>query len=262
MFVSGKAALITGSTSGIGQATAKLLAENGCSVIVTGSRSEEKAREALQDIQSTAVGKVHFIQCDLREVKNVEDLCKRADEIIPEGIDILVNNAGLQHVAPVDEMPLEKWNDLIQVNLTTPFMLSKHVVPSMKKKGWGRIVNISSVQAMMAHSNKTPYISSKTGLVGLTRGVAMDTATFGITCNAICPAWTDTPLVAPQVKILAEKTGKSLEEAKHDLFTNATPTGKINRPSQIANMILFLCSPDADNMTGTSIPMDGGMTVQ
>ncbi|XP_062592386.1 D-beta-hydroxybutyrate dehydrogenase-like [Saccostrea cucullata] len=262
MFVSGKAALITGSTSGIGQATAKLLAANGCSVIVTGSRSEEKAREALQDIKSTAVGKVHFIQCDLREAKNVEDLCNRADQLFPEGIDILVNNAGLQHVAPVDEMPLDKWNDLIQVNLTTPFMLSKHAVASMKKKGWGRIINISSVQAMMAHSNKTPYISSKTGLVGLTRGVAMDTATFGITCNALCPAWTDTPLVAPQVKLLAEKSGKSLEEAKHDLFTNATPTGKVNKPSQIANMILFLCSPDADNMTGTSIPMDGGMTVQ
>ncbi|XP_048745380.1 D-beta-hydroxybutyrate dehydrogenase-like isoform X2 [Ostrea edulis] len=209
-----------------------------------------------------AVGKVHYIQCDLRESNNVLNLCNQADQLFPEGIDILVNNAGIQHVAPVDEMPLEKWNELIHVNLTVPFMLSKHVIPSMKKKGWGKIVNVSSVMAMMAHYNKAPYISSKTGLVGLTRAVAMDTAAFGITCNAICPAWTDTPLVAPQVKMHAEKTKKSIEEAKKDLFTNATPTRKINDPSQIAGMVLFLCSPDADNMTGTAVPMDGAMTVQ
>lgn len=262
MSVAGKTALITGSTSGIGRSTAKLLAAKGCSVLVTGSRSPDDAQEALKDIQSTAVGKVHYVQSDLRDVTQVLELCRQADRLFLEGIDILVNNAGIQHVAPVDEMPLEKWNDLIQVNLTTPFILSKHVVPAMKMKGWGRIVNVSSVQAIMAHYNKAPYISSKTGLVGLTRAVAMDTAAFGITCNALCPAWTDTPLVAPQVKLHADKTNMSLEEAKKDLFTNATPTRKINDPSQIAGMILFLCSPDADNMTGTSIPMDGGMTVQ
>uniref|UniRef100_A0A8B8A5Z5 3-oxoacyl-[acyl-carrier-protein] reductase n=1 Tax=Crassostrea virginica TaxID=6565 RepID=A0A8B8A5Z5_CRAVI len=262
MSLAGRTALITGSTSGIGQSTAKLLAARGCSVLVTGSRSLENATDALQDIRSTAVGEIHFVQCDLRDVKQVEELCRRADQIFPTGIDILVNNAGIQHVAPVDEMPLEKWNDLMQVNLTAPFMLSKHVVPAMKKKGWGRIVNISSVQAIMTHYNKAPYISSKTGLVGLTRAVAMDTAAFGITCNAICPAWTDTPLVAPQVKMHAEKNNMSLDEAKIDLFTNATPTRKINQPAQIAGMILFLCSPDADNMTGTSVPMDGAMTIQ
>ncbi|XP_048745382.1 D-beta-hydroxybutyrate dehydrogenase-like [Ostrea edulis] len=261
MFLARKAALITGSTSGIGQATAKLLASKGCSVIVTGSRSPENAQEPLQDIQSAAVGNVHYIQCDLRESNNVLNLCNQADQIFPEGIDILVNNAGVQHVGPVDEMPLEFWNEIIQVNLTVPFMLCKHVIPSMKKKGWGKIINISSVLGLLAHCNKSPYITSKTGLVGLTRAVAMDTAAFGITCNAICPAWTNTPLVVPEAKIHAEKMNMSLEDAKKDLFTKDSPSGKATEPSQIAGMVLFLCSPDADNMTGTAIPMDGGETI-
>ncbi|KAK3094946.1 hypothetical protein FSP39_008252 [Pinctada imbricata] len=193
MSLSGKAALVTGSTSGIGLGIAVALARNGCDVVVTGSRSEAAAQDAVAKVKASSQSRVVYKQCDLKDTSATEEFAKEVLQDFPNGIDILVNNAGMQYVSEVSNIPLDKWNDMLAVNITAPFIFSKYFVPKMKEKGWGRVVNISSVQAIIAHPNKTPYVTTKSGLTGFTRALAMETARHGITVNALCPAWTDTP---------------------------------------------------------------------
>lgn len=253
-----RTALVTGSTSGMGLGIATALAQKGCNVIMCGSRSMEEASEAIDQVKSSAVQSVHYVRSDLKTEDGLVNLCKEVDTLCPEGVDILVNNAGMQHVTPVEHCTLAKWNEVVAINLTAPFYLISHFVPNMKRKGWGRLINVSSRMGLVASANKSPYCSTKHGLVGMTKAVALEVAPHGITCNAICPGWVDTPFVQAQVESVAKQQNISIEDAKKRLFCDSQPTGKPVQVSQIADLVMFLCSPGGDSMTGTSLVMDGG----
>ncbi|KAL3846805.1 hypothetical protein ACJMK2_017761 [Sinanodonta woodiana] len=260
--MNGKIALVTGSTSGIGLGIARRLAENGCYIVLTGLGDQQTTEKIVQEFESSYSVKVNFVPGDLRDPNSIRQLCERVTELYPDGIDILLNNAGIQHVTPIDEYPVEKWDEMMAINLTAPFYLIRHFLPYMKKKGWGRIINTASQMAVISAPGKAPYSATKAGLVGLTRGVALEAAEYGVTCNAICPGFADTPILDVQVRALSEKMKIPFEEAKHKFFASKHPTQKLVEINQIAGMVLFLCSPDADNVTGSSLAIDGGFSVQ
>ncbi|XP_033761063.1 D-beta-hydroxybutyrate dehydrogenase-like [Pecten maximus] len=253
-----RTALVTGSSSGMGLGVATSLAQKGYHVIMCGSRSTEDASEAINEVKSSALQSVHYVQSDLKTEAGLVSLCREVDTICPGGVDILVNNAGMQHVTPIEDCTLAKWNEVVAINLTAPFYLISHCVPRMKQKGWGRLINVSSRMGLVASANKSPYCSTKHGLVGMTKAVSLEVAPHGITCNAICPGWVDTPFVQAQVESVAKLHDISINDAKKRLFCDSQPTGKPVQVSQIGDLVLFLCSPGADSMTGTSLVMDGG----
>ncbi|XP_052103723.1 D-beta-hydroxybutyrate dehydrogenase-like [Mytilus californianus] len=255
----GKVALVTGSTSGIGLGIAKELLKNGCEVILTGSRSKENATTAIKEAKASG-SVVHYIQCDLS--CQVESLCNEVDKIYPGGIDILVNNAGINFVKYIDEYPVEKWNELIAINLTAPFLLIRHCLPKMKKKHWGRIINISSVQGTISAPGKAPYATSKHGIIGLTKGVALEVAAQGITVNAISPAWVDTPLVQVQFEKYARENNISVDKTKEIFLEKTQPTKQMIDTAQLGQLVVFLCSYGGASMTGSVLTMDGGYTAQ
>ena len=178
------------------------------------------------------------------------------------GVDILVNNAGIQHVAPVEEFPPEKWDQILAINLSSSFHSIRAALPGMKKRGWGRIVNVASSHGLVASAQKAAYVAAKHGLVGLTKVVALETAATGVTCNAICPGWVLTPLVQKQIDALAARRRISLDEAKADLLAEKQPSHEFATPEQIGGVAVFLCSPAADQIRGASLSVDGGWTAQ
>jgi 3-hydroxybutyrate dehydrogenase len=178
------------------------------------------------------------------------------------GIDILVNNAGIQHTAPVEEFPPEKWDAIIAVNLSSSFHTIHHSLPHMKASGWGRIINIASVHGLVASVNKAAYVTAKHGLVGLTRVVALETAGLGITCNAICPGWTRTELIEPQIVARAQALGVDIETGGRDLLAEKQPSRQFVSIEQLGQLALFLCSDAAAQITGAPLPIDGGWTAQ
>jgi 3-hydroxybutyrate dehydrogenase len=173
-------------------------------------------------------------------------------------VDVLVNNAGIQYVSPVHEFPLERWDAVIAINLTAVFLTTRAALPAMLERGWGRIINIASVHGLVASADKSAYVASKHGVVGLTKTVALETATSGITCNAICPGWVLTPLVQKQIDTLAAKDNLSPDEAKTKLLSEKQPSLQFASPEQLGGLAVFLCSDAAAQMTGVSLPMDGG----
>jgi 3-hydroxybutyrate dehydrogenase len=178
------------------------------------------------------------------------------------GVDILVNNAGIQHVAPVDEFPVDRWDAVIAINLTSAFHTTRLVLPAMKVRRWGRIINIASAHGLVASANKSAYVAAKHGLVGLTKAVALETATTAITCNAICPGWVLTPLVQKQVDARAVQDGVSNEEAKRRLLGEKQPSLQFTTPEQLGELAVFLCSPAANNIRGAAMNVDGGWLAQ
>jgi 3-hydroxybutyrate dehydrogenase len=178
------------------------------------------------------------------------------------GVDILVNNAGIQHVAPIDEFPVDKWDAIIAINLTSAFHTTRLALPQMKQRGWGRIINIASVHGLVASVNKSAYIAAKHGLIGLTKTTALETATTGVTCNAICPGWVLTPLVQKQVDARAAADGVDDEEAKRRLLAEKQPSLQFTTPDQLGEVAMFLCTPAAANMRGMSLNIDGGWVAQ
>ena len=177
-------------------------------------------------------------------------------------IDILVNNAGIQHTAPVEEFPLERWDAVIAINLCSSFHTIRAALPAMKRKGWGRIVNIASAHGLVASANKAAYVAAKHGVVGLTKVVGLETANTGVTCNAICPGWVLTPLVQKQIEARAQQNATSVEAESRALVAEKQASHKFTTPAQIAGLALFLCSPSADNITGSAYSIDGGWTAQ
>lgn len=175
---------------------------------------------------------------------------------------ILVNNAGIQHVAPVEDFPAEKWDQIIAINLSSAFHTTRRAVPHMRKGGWGRIINIASVHGLVASAEKSAYVAAKHGIVGLTKVVALENAGTGVTCNAICPGWVRTPLVERQIEARAQQEGISVEEASRSLLGEKQPSMRFTTPEQLGEVALFLCSAAADNITGMSLPVDGGWTAQ
>ena len=256
----GRVALVTGSTSGIGLGIARALAAQGSDIMLNGL-GDAGANEKIRETLAAEFGvRVAFNGADLSR----DDQVKIVDDTIAKlgSIDILVNNAGIQHVAPVDEFPVEKW-DLIQaLMLKSPFLLVRAALPHMKKKNWGRIINIASVHGKVASINKVAYVSAKHGLIGLSKVVALETATTGITSNCICPGWVLTPLVSNQVDALAAREKLDWEDAKMKLLSEKQPSREFVTVDNLGAAAVFLCSDAANQMRGQELVIDGGWTAQ
>ncbi|NBX66062.1 MAG: 3-hydroxybutyrate dehydrogenase [Proteobacteria bacterium] len=257
----GRVAVVTGSTSGIGLAVARTLAKNGAHVVINGFGDAAAIETERSKIEKEFGVKAFYNGADLSTEEGTKAFIK--DAISKAGkIDILVNNAGIQHTSPVDQFPSDKWNLIISLMLSAPFWAIQEALPAMRRNGWGRIVNIASVHGIVASVNKAAYVAAKHGLIGLTKVVALETAREPITCNAICPGWVHTPLVQKQIDAIAARDGISNDEAKNKLLSEKQPSGEFTRPEDIASMILFLCSENAQQMRGSSWVQDGGWTAQ
>lgn len=257
--LAGRSALVTGSTSGIGLGIAKALAEAGANIVLNGFGDAEAAKRQVAD--AARGGRVLYHGADLSKASQIEDLMRYAHEELG-GIDVLVNNAGIQHVAPVDEFPVEKWDAVIAINLTSAFHTTRLALPAMRAKNWGRIVNLASVHGLVASANKSAYVAAKHGLVGLTKVTALETAKTGVTCNAICPGWVLTPLVEAQVEARAKSEGVDREQAKDALVSEKQPSGEFVTPEQLAGLVLFLCSDAGSQVRGVAWNVDGGWVAQ
>jgi len=261
MDLKGKLALITGSTSGIGLGIAEELARSGCDIVLNGFGPRDVI-EALQErLKQQHAVQVQYIDADVSKPAECRALALQAHA---EGstVDILVNNAGIQHVAPVEKLPADWWDAILAVNLSAAFHLTAAVLPGMRSRGWGRIINIASVHGLVASKNKAAYVAAKHGLVGLTKVVALETAGQGVTCNAICPGWVLTGMVEGQIHERMESGGLERREAELRLLSEKQPSGEFTRPDQIGALAVFLCSESAANITGASLPVDGAWTAQ
>ncbi len=253
----GKSAIVTGSTSGIGLGIARALAAQGADVMLNGF-GDMKEIEALRGSLSAEFGvQIGYDGADMSKATEIKALIERTTTRFGK-VDILINNAGIQYVAPVDEFPEEKWEQVIAINLSAVFYGMHYALPQMKKRNWGRIINIASVHGLVASANKSAYVAAKHGVVGLTKTLALETAETGITCNAICPGWVLTPLVQKQIDALAERQGLSIEEAGRELLSEKQPSKSFVTPEQLGELAVFLCSDAASNMRGTAINVDGG----
>lgn len=253
----GKVAVVTGSTSGVGYGVAKALAEQGASIVLNGFGDETEIKAMRQEISDLNGGNCIYIAADLSKADEVAMLIRETEEQLG-GVDILINNAGIQHVAPVEDFPDEKWEFMLSLMLSAPFYAVKAAVPGMRQRGFGRIVNIASAHGRVASPNKSAYVACKHGLIGLNKVVALETAEDNITSNAICPGWVLTPLVAAQVDAIAERDGLSWDEAKMKLLSEKQPSKEFVTPEQIGAMVLYLCSDAAAQVTGTEMSIDGG----
>jgi 3-hydroxybutyrate dehydrogenase len=259
--LSGKVAIVTGSTSGIGLGIARALAGCGAHVLLNGFGERALIDRLAAEIASQHRVKVAYSPADMSKPAEIEAMVEQAARELG-GADILVNNAGIQHVAAIEEFPVDKWDAVIAINLSAAFHGIRSALPRMKAKNWGRIVNIASTHGLVASARKAAYVAAKHGIVGLTKVVALETATTGITCNAICPGWVLTPLVQKQVDARAAKDGIDNEEAKRRLLAEKEPSLRFTTPEELAALALFLCSSAADNVLGVAWAMDGGWTAQ
>ncbi|WP_423598891.1 3-hydroxybutyrate dehydrogenase [Roseateles sp. MS654] len=253
----GKTALVTGSTSGIGLGIALTLARQGANIVLNGFGDVEGPQAQVE-----ALGvKVGYHGADMSKPADIEAMMAFIDESFG-GCDILVNNAGIQYVANVDEFPADKWDAIIAINLSSAFHTMRLALPGMKKKGWGRIVNIASTHGLVASAGKSAYVAAKHGLVGLTKAAALETATLPVTVNAICPGWVLTPLVQKQIDARAEKEKLDPAEAKRQLLAEKQPSLQFTTPEELGALTVFLCSEAAANVRGQAWAMDGGWTAQ
>lgn len=256
-----KKVLITGSTSGIGLAIAKTFAKQNSTVILNGLGTIDEIKTIIGDLSRQTSGNVVHYSADLTDPLAIEKMMKKIQEEIG-AIDILINNAGVQHVDPIETFPVEKWDQILALNLSAYFHTIRYAVVSMKEKGWGRIINIASTHGLVGSPYKSAYVAAKHGVVGLTKVVALETGGEGVTCNAICPGWVLTPLVEAQIKTKAEQNKQSYEEATRDFLAEKHPSLAFVEPEHVAQMCLFLCSDAGAQMTGAALAMDGGWTAR
>jgi 3-hydroxybutyrate dehydrogenase len=256
----GKTALVTGSTSGIGLGIAWALAGAGANVVLNGFGDDDTISTIEQEVASLGVDVVHD-DADLREPAEIERMVRDVEDRFG-CVDVLVNNAGIQHVAPVEEFPSERWDAVIAVNLSSSFHTIRCALPRMRDAGWGRIVNIASAHGLVASRDKVAYVSAKHGVLGLTKTVALENATTGVTCNAICPGWVLTPLVQRQIDRRAADEGIAGTDARHRLLGEKQPSQDFVTPEQIGELTLFLCSAAAAQVRGAAWSIDGGWTAQ
>jgi 3-hydroxybutyrate dehydrogenase len=257
--LSGKAAIVTGSTSGIGLGIAESLAAEGCHVMLNGF-GDKDAIELIRDGLATRhrVTVAHSV-ADMTKPAEIRQMVADAGKMFGS-VDILINNAGIQFVAPVETFPDAKWDAIIAINLSAAFHAIKAVVPGMATRGFGRIINIASAHGLVGSDGKAAYVAAKHGIVGLTKVVAIDHANHGITCNAICPGWVLTPLVQKQIEDHARLEGMSVEQATENLVKEKQPMWRFSTPQDLGALTVFLCGAAASTMTGTALPMDGGWT--
>jgi 3-hydroxybutyrate dehydrogenase len=257
----GKTALVTGSTSGIGLATARALAQDGANVMLNGFGDKTQIEKIRAGITKDFGVKAAYSPADMTNPSDIADMIHTTEKEFG-ALDVLVNNAGIQHVANIEDFPIEKWDAIIAINLSSSFHTIRAAVPGMKARKWGRIINIASAHGLVASVQKVAYVSAKHGLVGLTKVVAMETANAGVTCNAICPGWVLTPLVQQQIDARAKASGKSVREEEIALLSEKQPMHEFTKPESIGALTVFLCSDAAATITGSAYSIDGGWVAQ
>jgi 3-hydroxybutyrate dehydrogenase len=253
----GKTALVTGSTSGIGLGIAKALARQGANIVLNGFGDTQGPRAEI-----AALGvKVGYHGADMSKPAEIEAMMAYAAAEFGR-VDILVNNAGIQHVARIEDFPVERWDAIIAINLSSAFHATRLALPAMRQADWGRIINVASVHGLVASAEKSAYVAAKHGIVGLTKVTALENATTGITCNAICPGWVLTPLVQKQVDAKAAALGISNDEAKKVLLGEKEPSMQFTTPDELGELAVFFCSSAGNNVRGVAWTMDGGWIAQ
>ena len=253
----GKTALVTGSTSGIGLAIAKALAQQGANIVLNGFGDAEAPQQ-----QIAALGvEVAYHDADMSQPAQIEAMMAFAAQRFGR-VDILVNNAGIQHVAKIEDFPVERWDTIMAINLSSAFHTTRLAIPAMREANWGRILNIASAHGLVASAQKSAYVAAKHGIVGFTKAAALELATTGVTSNAICPGWVLTPLVQKQIDDRAAREGISLSQAQNELLGEKQPSLQFTTVEQLGGLAVFLCSPAADQVRGVAWQMDGGWTAQ
>ena len=261
MSLKGKVAVVTGSTSGIGLGIARALAAEGCAIMLNGFADKAMIDKLQRDLASEHGVKVSYSGADMSKPAEIGPMISAAERELG-ACDILVNNAGIQHVAPIEEFPDDKWDAIIAINLSAAFHGIKAALPGMKTRRWGRIVNIASAHGLVASAQKVGYVAAKHGLVGVTKVTAVECANDGITCNAICPGWVLTPLVERQIVDRAKTTGRSIDETKQEFLREKQPMLAFSTPESIGALTVFLCGDAAATITGSAYSIDGGWVAQ
>jgi 3-hydroxybutyrate dehydrogenase len=261
MSLRGKVALVTGSTSGIGLGVARALATQGADIMLNGFGKPDEIEALRAEMAASHGVKVSYNGADISKPDQIDAMVAQAVKTLG-AVDILVNNAGIQFTANVEDFPNERWDQIIAINMSGVFHGMKAVIPGMKAKGWGRIINVASAHGLVASAQKVAYVAAKHGVVGMTKVAAIELANAGITVNAICPGWVLTPLVEKQLHDRAEQDGKTVAQETHDLVAEKQPMVKFTTPEQIGGLAVFLCSDAAATMTGTPVSIDGGWVAQ
>ena len=261
MFLKDRAAAITGSTSGIGLAYARALAAEGAHLVINGIMPPADAEKLRADLAKEFGVEVVFSAADMTKPAEIAAFIAEGENAFG-AIDILINNAGIQYVSPIDEFPLEKWDQIIAINLSSAFHTIRAALPKMKEKGWGRIINTASAHALVASPFKSAYVAAKHGIAGLTKTVALEVATKGITVNAIAPGYVWTPLVEKQIPDTMKVRGLTREQVINDVMLEGQPTKEFVTVEQVAALAVFLCTDGAKSITGATLPIDGGWTAE
>ncbi len=255
----GKSALVTGSTSGIGLAIARAMAAQGANVTINGFGDEAAIEKERSGIEKEFGVKAVYSPADMTKPAEIADMVKTAEKTFGS-LDVLVNNAGIQFVSPIEEFPIDKWDQILAINLSAAFHAIRAAVPGMKSRKWGRIISTASAHSLVASPFKSAYVTAKHGLAGLTKTVALELATFGVTCNCISPGYVWTPLVEKQIPDTAKARGMTEEEVKRDVILAAQPTKEFITVDEIASLAVYLCSDAAKAITGANLSIDGGWT--
>ena len=261
MTLQGKVAVVTGSTSGIGLAIARAFAREGAALVINGFGDAAAIEKERAGIETEFGVKALYSAADMSKGDQIAKMIADAESELGS-VDILVNNAGIQFVSPIEEFPIEKWDQIIAINMSSAFHAIRAALPGMKARKWGRIINTASAHALVASPFKSAYVTAKHGIAGLTKTVALETATAGITCNAICPGYVWTPLVEKQIPETMEARHLTREQVINDVLLHAQPTKEFVTVDEVAALALFLCSDGAKSMTGTILPVDGGWTAE
>jgi 3-hydroxybutyrate dehydrogenase len=259
--LAGKTAIVTGSTSGIGLGIAHAFAEAGMHVMLNGFGDKAEIEETRMDLEESCHIKTAYSAADMSKPADIAGMIEDARRLLGK-VDVLVNNAGIQHVEAIETFPIAKWDAIIAIDLSSAFHAMRAVVPEMKARRWGRIINIASAHGLVASPFKSAYVAAKHGILGLTKTVALETAEHGITVNAICPGYVLTPLVQKQIPETAKARGLTEGQVIKDVLLHAQPTRRFVTTEQVGALALFLCSNAAASMTGTALPIEGGWTAQ